>query len=95
MKSIKLILPVIAFTIAIVSAVASDALLISARGINPNTSACVTGTLVDPPTGKTCNTSNTQVRCQVTISVSGVPTQVGAFTADGTCQSSEALFYNN
>jgi len=93
MKSTKVILPVMGFVFAVVTAFASDAFLVNAKGINPDTSQCVTGTLVTPPSGS-CNTSNSTSRCQVTISVGGEDEQVPAFTDGGNCASNQALFYN-
>ncbi len=97
MKTIKFILPVIAFAMAIVSVFASSNLLVdNARGINPSTSVCQPGEL-QIPAGKTCNTTNNDVRCQVRILVGGEPQNVPAFTLGGTCDTdpSEAIFYEN
>lgn len=93
MKSLKLILPVVAFVLAIVTAFASNAFLANAKGKRISDAACVTGTLVNPPSGS-CLTTNSTSRCSVTIQDQGESIQVPAFTESGTCQSSEALFYN-
>jgi hypothetical protein len=95
MKTIKFILPVIAFAMAIVSVFASDSFFANdARGTY-QTTLCVIGNL-QVPTGKTCSVINDDVRCQVRIPV-GLGFQiVPAFTLDGECQSpDEELFYEN
>jgi hypothetical protein len=92
MKSIKQILPIIAFAMAIVSVFASDTFFAAdARGTY-QTAICVIGDL-QVPTGKTCKTTNDDVRCSVRIPV-GLGFQiVPAFTLGGTCQ--DEIYYEN
>lgn len=89
MSTFKATSPVIAFSLAIITAFASDVPQIHAKGKRPN-GTCITGSLLVPP-GKTCSTSNTFMRCQVVIVVAGETVMVDAYE-ENTCQL--ALYFN-
>jgi len=92
MKSIKVIVPIVAFAIGIVTAFASSTASFDiVRGHRSSDSMCVTGSLVTPPIGR-CNTANTIVRCQVIVVAYGEFEVAAAFANDGTCN--QELYYD-
>jgi hypothetical protein len=98
MKSTKILLPLLAFVFALVTAFTSERLLkVDARGHRPSDGACVEGILLPPPgyTMEDCRTSNNAVRCDIRIVDQGESVLVSAFDhSSGTCDVSQELFYS-
>jgi hypothetical protein len=95
MKSFKLVMPVLAFVLAMASAVASDNFLLGAKGkssVSPF--PCLSGTLINT---ENCQIATSGVRCRVIIPKGDDDSEiVDAFAASGTCSTSptnEALYY--
>ena len=94
MKTVKVMLPLLALVFAVVTAIATPYFQKSAKGRNPVTEACVGGNLIAPEfhSEDDCLETNNTLRCQVEISVQGQDEIVPAYENGGTCPENSALF---
>ena len=92
MKSLKLILPVVAFLFAIVSAFASDYFVDLAMGKRPSDLVCVQGTLIQPIAK--CTTTSSNSRCTVQIIDQSENVIVPAFVDGGSCPTNQELYFH-
>jgi hypothetical protein len=94
MKTKVVILPLVAFVFALVTAFATP-YFAGAKGIKPSDPTSCAGGILLPPTGhvvEDCLTTNNAVRCTVRIMDQGSPVVVDAYANGGTCSQAEALF---